>query len=188
LAHGMHRCRVVSTENPFRTPYSPASLELHCPHCERNLYLAPPEAAVSLTACPHLDCQRVALVCSGEALGHDLLGWKIGDQSVALTFERFVETRRRILLPDATDILLMLVGFIIYILTPMTMWAYAWRDVNLLLVVVVLTGPAVGIGLCALLAIVLDVRRARRDRRRLADVRREAFARARWQVARVRPR
>jgi hypothetical protein len=175
----------MSSDNPFRTPSSSASVELRCPYCERSLYIAPPEASVSLTTCPHVNCQHVALVCTGEALGRDLLGV---DGSVALTFERFVETRTRVLSPDAVDILLTLVGFIIFILTPLTMWTFAWRDLDLLLLVVWLTWPALGIGLCALLAIVVDVLDARRDRRRLSAVRRQGFARARWQVASVRPR
>jgi hypothetical protein len=175
----------MSSENPFRVASDSARVELRCPYCERNLYITRPDAVVSLTACPHLDCQHVALVCTGEAA--DLLSWESGDGCVAMTLEHFVEPPSRILSIDAIDAMFILVGFIIYIVAPFTMWAYAWRDLNLLLVVMVLTGPAALIGLGALVGIVEDVRVARRVRRRLTDVRRDAFARARWQVASIRP-
>jgi hypothetical protein len=129
---------------------------------------------VSLTACPHLDCQHVALVCTDRGA------------PVALTLERFVEPRVRSF--NVIDALFIFVGFIIYIVTPMTMWAFAWRDLGLFVLVVLLTGPAAGIGVCALFAIVVDVRNARRDRRQLVAVRRRAFARARWQNARCHAR
>jgi hypothetical protein len=174
-------------ENPFRTPSSSACVELSCPHCERNLYTATPDASVSLTTCPHLDCQHVALVCTGEALGGDQLGWETGDGSVAMTLERFIEARGRVPSLDPIDALFILIGFIIYIVTPLTMWACAWRDLSLLLLIVTLTSPAALIGLGMLVTIVLDVRSARRERRRLVIVRRRSFARARWQLARVRP-
>jgi hypothetical protein len=175
----------MSSENPFRVVSDSARVELRCPYCERNLYIAPPDASVSLTACPHLDCQHVALVCTGEAT--DLLSWETRDGCVAMTLEHFVDPPSRILSFDAIDAMFILVGFILYIVAPLTMWAYAWRDLNLLLMVVVLTGPAALIGLGALVGIVEDVRTARRVRRRLKAVRRHAFARARWQMSRVRP-
>jgi hypothetical protein len=173
---------VVSTENPFRLISSSSSVELRCPHCERNLYLAPPEALVSLTACPHLDCQHVALVCTGEALGGNLLGTEAHDGLVAMTFERFVEASGRVRSFDVSDAVFLFVGFIIYIVTPMTMWIYAWRDLELLLLIVVLTGPAALIGLGMVVVMIVGARHDRRDRRQLAAVRRQAFARARWQV------
>jgi hypothetical protein len=176
----------MRSENPFRVVSSLACVELRCPYCERNLYIAPPEAFVSLTACPHLDCQHVALVCTGEALGRELLGSEIGDGCVAMTLEHFVEPVR-IWSIDAIDVLFFLVGFIIYVVAPIAMWTYAWRDLDLFLLNGAVTWPAALIGLCALVGFVSDVQTARRDRRRLTIVRRHAFARARWQVARARP-
>jgi hypothetical protein len=175
----------MSSENPFRITSSSACVELRCPHCERNLYIAAPEALVSLTTCPHVNCQHVALVCSGEALGRDQLGWEIGDGSIAMTLERFLKPRVRSL--DATDALFVFVHFMIFVVAPITMLAYAWREgLELLALMVISTSPAALVGLGMMTAVLLCVLDVRRDLRRITAVRRHSFARARWLVAKVR--
>lgn len=179
----------MSSEDPFRTPASTACVELRCPGCERNLYIDPPEASVSLTTCPHLHCQHVALVCTGEALGRDRLGWEAADQAVAMTLGHFIEARGRISAPTAGEVLFTWGPFFaIFVVTPIAMCAYAWRQgLELLRSVAMCTSPAILLGLSLIAVIILCERDDRRDRRQLATVRRRAFARARWQLARVRP-
>jgi hypothetical protein len=180
---------VMSPENPFRTPSSSACVELSCPHCERNLYIAQPETTVSLTTCPHLNCQHVALVCTGEALGRDRLGWEPIDTSVAMTLDHFIEARGRMHSHTAADVLFIYGPvFAIFVVTPVTMLAYAWREgLELLLLVSMCTSPAVLLMLCMTTAFVLFDRDDRRERRQLVAVRRRAFARSRWQLAKVWP-
>ena len=73
----------------------------------------------------------------------------------------------------------------LFVVTPVTMWICAfWRGgPELLTPVAIMTGPAALIGVVMIMAIVGDEMEARRERRRIAAVRRDAFARARWQVA-----
>lgn len=179
----------MSSEDPFRTPSSLASVELRCPGCERNLYIAPPEASVSLTTCPHPNCQHVALVCTRDALGHDRLGWEPADKAVAMTLEHFIEARGRVDTHTAADVLFTWGPAVaIFVLTPLTMLAYAWREgLELLMLVAMCTSPAVLLTLCMTTAIVLFERDDRRERRQLAAMRRQAFGRARWQLAKTRP-
>lgn len=180
--------RAMSSEDPFRTPSSLACVELRCPACARNLYIAPPEASVSLTTCPHLNCQHVALVCTGEALGRNLLVWEIGNGSVALTLEHFLEGRVRMPPPSAADVAFTLGPvFAIFVLTPMMMMAYAWREgLELLMLVAMCTSPAVLLTLCLITVFTLFEWQDRRERRQVAAVRRQAFRRARWQLASAR--
>jgi hypothetical protein len=178
----------MSAENPFRTPSSSVCVELRCPSCTRNFYIAPPETSVSLTTCPHPNCQHVALVCTGEALGRDRLGWEPLDTSVAMTLERFLEARGRVDSHTVADALFTWGPvFAIFVITPVTMLAYAWREgLELLMLISMCTSPAVLLTLCMTTAFVLFERDGRHERRKLAAVRRRAFGGARWQIARVR--
>jgi hypothetical protein len=187
LARGLQWGLVMSLEHPFRSPASSASVEFRCPYCERNLYIAPLEALVSLTTCPHSDCQHVAVVCTREALGRDLLASYNG--CVAMTLERFVDVRRRVSWLDAMTTFLALGPlFLMFGVAPWTMLSYAWQQGRELWVTVAMfTTPAALIGLSMIVGILACEWDERRDCRKLAAVRRQAFARARWQIARVRP-
>jgi hypothetical protein len=187
LARGLQWGLVMSLEHPFRTPANSASVELRCPYCERNLYIAPLEALVSLTACPHPNCQHVAVLCTREALGRDLLGSYNG--CVAMTIERFVDVRRRVSWLDAMKTFLAFGPlFLMFVVAPSTMLDYAWQEGgDLWVIVAIFTTPAALIGLSMIVGILACEWDERRDRRKLASVRRQAFARARWQISRVRP-
>jgi hypothetical protein len=180
---------VMSSENPFRTPANLASVELRCPVCERDFYIEPPATSVSLTTCPHPDCQHVALVCTGEALGRDRLGWEAADKSVAMTLQHFVEARGRMVSPTIGEVLFIFGPIVaVFIIAPIAMCAHAWRvGLELLMLVAMSTSPAVMLGSTLIAAVILFERDDRRERRDLAAVRRRAFTRARWQLARVRP-
>lgn len=105
-----------------------------------------------------------------------------------MTLDHFVEARGRVCTHTATDVLFIYGPvFAIFVITPVTMLAYAWREgLELLLLVSMCTSPAVLLMLCTTTAFVLFDRDDRRERRQLVAVRRRAFARARWQLAKVR--
>jgi hypothetical protein len=175
----------MSPENPFRTPANSASVELRCPACERNLYIEMPGTLVSLTTCPHPNCQHVALVCTGEARGRD----RLRSGCVAVTLERFVDVHRRVSWLDAMNTFLACGPlFLMFCVAPSTMLAYAWQQGGQLWVMVAMfTSPAALFGLFMIVGIVWCGWEERRDRRTLAAVRQQAFARARWQLATARP-
>lgn len=162
----------MSTDHPFRNASSSALVELCCPHCKRNLYIATPESLVTLTTCPHADCQHVALICTGEASGDE--------GSVALTFERFLEPRVRPM--GEIEVADFAFAFGIFVVLPVTMWAHAFEHGPGLLMTMVIgfTVPAALCGLAMIIAVAGDAIIDRRERRRLAAVRRHAFPRARW--------
>jgi hypothetical protein len=179
----------MSREHPFRTLHASASIQLSCPACERNFHVCPPDTLVSLTACPHTDCQHVALVCTGEALVRSWLGWHRGEEVVAMSLDSFLEARPPSFgAREAIESIFVIAPvFVLFFVAPLTMWIHAWQQgTQLLTVVAVLTMPAFLVSLLLLLTIGLCVREERRERRGLRAVRRRAFRRARWLTARVR--
>src|SRR5690242_20046784 len=137
----------MSSEDPFRNPSNSPSVELCCPHCKRNLYIAPPESLVTLTACPHLDCHCVALICTGKDVNRGLVPWWEADGSIAVTFERFVDTRTRKV--EASNIAAYLLCVGLFVVAPVNLWTHAWCDggAELMIMVMLITSPAALIGL-----------------------------------------
>lgn len=167
----------MSPLDVYRSPANPARIELQCPSCRRSLFVAPPELTVGVTACPHLDCQVVSFVCVDSVYG--------ATRHQLVPLAALVRPPPR---PSRIDTRA-IVGILgVFLLVPLTMLTLAAPLAGpMWLCVLVLIGPALLIGLFALIGLSLDLHDEWRQARRALAARGHALGHARWIDARDRP-
>jgi polyisoprenoid-binding protein YceI len=175
----------MSSGRPFRTPSKPHVIPLECPNCKGRASVPVPEAAVSLTRCPFVDCHRVMLVCTGPALPH-YPHRREGCEAMDLdTFMRAAV--RRPFLETSGDLFALTLVLGWFLVLPLSMWAVAFASINpvVFTYVAVLTTPALVIGVGTPIMLGLDLWSSRREQQRLGSLRRRAFADADWLPAKA---
>lgn len=168
----------------YRSPATRCEIELRCPGCGRPFFVPEPDAEVSVSTCPHADCQLVSFVWAMAILGSIRFEGRLIDcKAVALS-----DLVRPPPPKTALELAPMLVILGLFLVVPLWMSCAVWdEDAGHRLIVLMMITPALFIGVLALIACGADLVDDLRRRRRSTNKRRDSLQRARWLESRSVP-